>query len=816
MIRETLPALICACVLASSGLQPATASATRSGLGQLTAMARGPRPARFSAHPIEIRSLSDRLRSAPTESAGFEAGVEIELPLPDGRLERFRAVESSIFAPAFQREHPELRTFLVKGKDEPSLAGRLDLTTTGIRAMLFTPQGTVLIDPLERGRTDAVMSYWLRDDPDAGTPFECGVLDSGAVSPPPARAETGSGGDQLRTDRFILMATGEYTQTLGGLPQALAQMTTAMNRINAIYERDAAVHFNVVQMMAFADPATDPYLPGAGGVLAGRNQAVVDSIFGAGTYDLSQAVSVTPDYTGQAFRPIQCDPSSTLHSGVTGPDPTANQFMAHVMPHEIGHMLGATHTQDRSCNRSLTPVEPSSGLTIMSSLGGACPPDIQPYADPFLHVASIEQVDTVLANPPGCLDLSPTGNTPPTANAGPDYSIPRGTPFVLTGSGSDPDPGDTPSYTWEEIDKAPATGNLTLGPLFRWRPPTSAAVRAFPALATVLSGVADPLEKLPSVDRTLRFRLLVRDNHPGAGGHAWDEMQVTVSGAPFAVTFPNGGNTIPSGPPFTVTWSVGGGSVATQVDILLSTDGGSSWTPLATHTPNDGSESVTYPTATSSSSCRIKVQAVGNIFYDVSDNNFTLVGDPTPTLVTLLQCEPVAEGIVVRWQFADAQRYVRTVVERSDLEPGPWIAPAGERREEGSVTSFLDRTAEPGHSYFYRLSVATADGQTSTFGPIAVLSSELLGRLAITRIAPNPARGRLGIEYTNPREGHLRLRILDAQGRAMATLVDRVQGAGRFQAIWAEDGVRRVAPGIYFVRLDSEAGSAVRRAVISR
>src|SRR5204863_1947756 len=100
--------------------------------------------------------------------------------------------------------------------------------------------------------------------------------------------------------------------------------------------RDAAVRFEVVHMMAFDDPATDPYPTNSAGQLASRNGTVVDSLFGHTSYDMSQAISVTATYTGQAFRPTQCDTAFKQHSGVAGPDPMANQFIAHVMPHEIG------------------------------------------------------------------------------------------------------------------------------------------------------------------------------------------------------------------------------------------------------------------------------------------------------------------------------------------------------------------------------------------------------------------------------------------------------------------------------------------------
>jgi hypothetical protein len=53
---------------------------------------------------------------------------------------------------------------------------------------------------------------------------------------------------------------------------------------------------------------------------------------------------------------------------------------------------------------------------------------------------------------------------------------------------------------------------------------------------------------------------------------------------------------------------------------------------LLASTPNDGSEQVTVP-AISSTMARIKVEAVGNIFFDMSDTNFTISGScPAITL----------------------------------------------------------------------------------------------------------------------------------------------------------------------------------------
>ena len=47
-------------------------------------------------------------------------------------------------------------------------------------------------------------------------------------------------------------------------------------------------------------------------------------------------------------------------------------------------------------------------------------------------------------------------NDEPTANAGNDYTIPKSTPFMLTGAGSDPN-GDALTYCWEQYDNQVAT-----------------------------------------------------------------------------------------------------------------------------------------------------------------------------------------------------------------------------------------------------------------------------------------------------------------------------------------------------------------------
>ena len=106
------------------------------------------------------------------------------------------------------------------------------------------------------------------------------------------------------------------------------------------------------------------------------------------------------------------------------------------------------------------------------------------------------------------------------------------------------------------------------------------------------------------------------------------------TGAAFAVTSPNTAVSWGGSSTQTVTWNVAGTTAApiscANVSILLSTDGGNTFpTTLLASTPNDGSQAVTIPN-TPSTQARIKVQPVGNIFFDLSNVNFTITGAAAP------------------------------------------------------------------------------------------------------------------------------------------------------------------------------------------
>lgn len=144
-------------------------------------------------------------------------------------------------------------------------------------------------------------------------------------------------------------------------------------------------------------------------------------------------------------------------------------------------------------------------------------------------------------------------------------------------------------------------------------------------------------EALPTTNRTMQFQVTVRDNRAGSGGiaTAMTAITITTTAGPFVVTSPNVPTSVQGGTTMTVAWNPNGTQLspvnASQVEISLSTDGGSTFSAvLASATSNDGSADVVIPN-TPTSAARIRIGAVGNVFFDVSDANFTITGGAAPT-----------------------------------------------------------------------------------------------------------------------------------------------------------------------------------------
>jgi hypothetical protein len=88
--------------------------------------------------------------------------------------------------------------------------------------------------------------------------------------------------------------------------------------------------------------------------------------------------------------------------------------------------------------------------------------------------------------------------------------------------------------------------------------------------------------------------------------------------------------------------------------------------------------------------------------------------------------------------------------------------------------------------------------------------------LALTRTGAQPSSGGAAFSYRLPSAGRVRLDMIDAKGRRVRRLLDAQAPAGAGAAAWDrnDDAGRRVAPGVYFAKLEFDGSRRVVRVVL--
>jgi hypothetical protein len=661
---------------------------SRSSITTDKAVARLAYPKEFKLFNLNIEPLRKELFTIVDNQS--KHSTIISLPNADGNFEQFEVYEASNFEPALQAKFPEIRAYSGKGITDKYALLKLSISPQGISTMVFRADNpSEFIEAYSQDHT--IYSVYKSQRDKGKLPWTCTTedkqMDASISKELPTSNWTQSSTGELKTLRLAQSCNGEYANYFGATSSAqvalvLAGFNATLTRCNGCYEKDLALHLNLIANttdVIYYNPATDPYTAwNVGNGLDDWNDQLMNTlhtIIGDANFDIGHMFGRSGG--GGNAGCIGCVCTNVLSTGggannsykgagITSPAdniPQGDNFDIDYVVHEVGHQLGGNHTFSHGNEGTGVNKEVGSGITIMG-YAGITNYDLAPHSIDIYHEASIQQIQNNLAGKTCPITTNITANnaTPVVAPVS-NYTIPISTPFALTGSATDAN-NDPLTYCWEQNDNSTTTGagsnaspTKTTGPNWLSWSPTASPTRLLPKLSTILvggfttaqvGGDAGMLsEALSSVSRTLNFRLTVRDNSPyvpvspgpaKVGQTAFTDMVVTVTNTsgPFQVTVPNTNVSWPAGSTQTITWDVNNTTAApvscANVKISLSTDGGQTFpTVLSASTANDGTESVTMPSISPVSTCRVKIEAVGNIFFDISNTNFNITAATNPT-----------------------------------------------------------------------------------------------------------------------------------------------------------------------------------------
>ncbi len=602
-------------------------------------------------YKLNLDQLRSQLKNTQEMGKNSKA-VEISIPTLSGKVERFAVHSFPVMVKEIADQY-QLGSYVGVGIDDPGKYLRFSVSPSDFQSTISNNGTYEFIDAAIGDKT--VYTVHPKTISSEGKNFLCsttedpadvkqmnGLLKIGRNFTNQLGDFSKSSDKKYRTMRLAMSVTGEYTTYFGGVAGALTAINNTMTRVNAVFEKDLALHLNVQNypQLIYTNAATDPYSdpgPGSGGAWNQELQTTLTAVIGNANYDIGHLFGASGGGGNAGCIGCVCvNPTGPANkakgSGFTSPGdgiPMGDNFDIDYVAHEMGHQLGGNHTFSHALEGAGVNMEPGSGSTIMGYAGiTGANTDVQPHSDPYFHIVSIFQIQTNLTSKT-CDVETATANNPPLVSPLPTYNIPKGTAFALTAVATDPE-GNPLTYNWEQTDNATVTinktnlGSTTTGASFRSVVPNASPTRYFPKLSSVLSGVLDnstnQWESVSKVARDSYFAVTVRDNNPNPFEQQtqFDEQNIIVGNdGPFTVLTVAADTSSPSN----VQWNVANTNAApynvSDVKIDYTTNAGATWTVLLASTPNDGNQLISFPASLNGQSIKLRVSSIGNVFYAV-------------------------------------------------------------------------------------------------------------------------------------------------------------------------------------------------------
>jgi hypothetical protein len=823
-------------------------------------------PETYKTLSLAFNQYKRFLQTAPSELAtGIRSGLQIELPYPDNSFKRFRIVETKMMEDGLATQLPGIRTYIGQGIDEPAATVRIDYTYQGFHAYVISPQGNVFIDPYQKGNNNLYISYFAKDyENPLKASFKCAFTQN----PIPLQRSLSLNsvqtatciGTQLRAYRVAISCTHEYAEAVcpaGSITVAntMSAIVTTMNRVNGVYQTELDIKLVIIAANAsviYLNSATDPYTGNDdGSTLINESQSNITSVIGSSNFDVGHTFSTGAG--GLADQGGACN-NSIKAKGISGnPTPSGDAYDIDFVAHEMGHQFGAAHTFESemgNCgngNRiTSSAYEVGSGTTIMAYAGICSGDNIQPNSSSYFHTKSFDEIIAYTTSGTGstCPVVTNTGNHPPVViMPASDVKIPKGTPFTLTGSATDVD-GDALTYAWEEWDLTNQNSgsawnsgsNSSVRPLFKSRIPKTSGSRTFPDTAVILANYpSNPSatmnglkgETLPQVARDIKFRFIARDNNAIGGGVATGGLGCSSTGlfkvvvtndGPFKLTVPNTAVNWSGGSTQTVTWNVANtnsasGINAQNVDVLMSTDGGNTFLTIVGSTPNDGSESIVVPNISTNNKVRFMIRPVGNIFFDISDVNFTITFNPQAPSFFQFTAKPNVGTILLEWTTFTEVNTKGFEILKSEGNDSSFVSvgfvPGAGNSNTSLNYSAIDTAVKKGVTYFYRIKIIDLN-DAFIYSEIKSATLPLTTTFSAS-IWPQPFINTTNLYLDAIDKKDFGVVIYDVMGRTISKVKIRNTDESRVVPL----DINKAPAGVYFIRI-SQNGTHITLKTVKR
>ncbi|KFF28495.1 reprolysin-like metallopeptidase [Chryseobacterium vrystaatense] len=617
------------------------------------------------SYKVDLASLRNLLKDAVETGKGATA-VVVSLPTAEGKIEKFAVYSDPVMEKSIADRY-QLGSYIGVGVDDPSKYLTFTTSPTEMQSMIIKNGVFQFIEPISADKqTYGVFYKTKRTTGDHG--FDCStdektfdikalenngkktLSNTGITNRPPST--------KYRTYRLALSVTGEYTTYFGGVPGAMAQINTTMNRVNGVFTKDFGIKLLVQDYPAiiYTNAATDPYSPAT--QMNNWNvqlQQTLTSVVTNANYDIGHLFGASGGGGNAGCIGCICEDPTTATSkakgsGFTSPGnaiPSGDAFDIDYVAHEMGHQLGGNHTFSHATEDSGVNIEPGGGTTIMG-YAGITQDNVQNNSDAYFHYSSINQILNNLDAKTTCgTSENIINNNAPVIAALTPYTIPKGTAYYLDASATDAQ-GDAIKYTWEQYDSVSGLTSISgdsgwgynaEGSIARSFFGTASGRRYFPSLPLVMDGKLTnkaTWETVSYIPRILHYAVTARDENAQRPMLSSLETTVTVgSEGPFKFNGLTDSSVLYNNSSNTIFWDVASTNAApynaANVKIEYTTDlvNGATWTELVASTPNTGSYTAQMP-ASLTGAVKLKISAIGNVFYAVSPK-VTVGAAPTST-----------------------------------------------------------------------------------------------------------------------------------------------------------------------------------------